>query len=240
MLLVPSICLDNPTIEYGNKTQTVEWSWNLRDMKFYRTQKKKFKILVLIEKGINASQGLQNFLQFAQHNYGLFNTKLERITRVELSDPTDISKISSEIESQDPQPDLVLLILNTRNVEAYSRFKSLVDRTSGCHSICMTKRTFCGRDGTTMGNIMMKANLKCAGSNHTIQNGDLKRIMTDTLVLGADVTHPSGGSIIGCPSIAAIVGSVDDHAGRFLGSMRLQSAGKKEASTSVSSACHVH
>ncbi|KAH9867104.1 hypothetical protein IAQ61_007696 [Plenodomus lingam] len=37
-----------------------------------------------------------------------------------------------------------------------------------------------------------------------------------------DVTHPGPGALLGTPSIAAIVGSVDQHGGKFLGSMRLQ------------------
>ena len=38
----------------------------------------------------------------------------------------------------------------------------------------------------------------------------------------SDVTHPSPGSLLGTPSIAAIVGSVNQNGGKFLGSMRLQ------------------
>jgi eukaryotic translation initiation factor 2C len=79
-----------------------------------------------------------------------------------------------------------------------------------------------------MGNLMMKANLKMAGSNHTIDNGVIDDTLKDTLVLGADVTHPGPGSLMECPSTAAIVGSVDSWAGRFLSSMRLQSEGRKE------------
>lgn len=38
----------------------------------------------------------------------------------------------------------------------------------------------------------------------------------------SDVTHAGPGSLPGTPSIAAIVGSVDECGGKFLGSMRLQ------------------
>jgi eukaryotic translation initiation factor 2C len=44
----------------------------------------------------------------------------------------------------------------------------------------------------------------------------------DAMLLGADVNHPSVASIERCPSIAAMVGPVDNRGGRFLGSMRLQ------------------
>lgn len=45
---------------------------------------------------------------------------------------------------------------------------------------------------------------------------------TPTDIFDSDVTHPGQGSLLGTPSIAAVVGSVDRTAGKFLGSMRLQ------------------
>jgi hypothetical protein len=94
-----------------------------------------------------------------------------------------------------------------------------------------------------LGNVMMKANLKCEGINHAAggawsetDNSTYKVAMTDqirdTMMLGADVTHPSLNSIEGCPSIAAIVGSVDDYGGKFLGSMLLQNPVKTDREVS--------
>lgn len=88
---------------------------------------------------------------------------------------------------------------------------------------------------------MMKVNLKLKGSNYTVCDtakapieGKLRDKLyrnppgRSVMILGADVTHPSGGSLTGCPSVAALVGSVDFVGGRFLGSMRLQERSKKE------------
>jgi len=66
----------------------------------------------------------------------------------------------------------------------------------------------------------MKIILKGNGINHEIQA--LKSTFSNTMVIGADVTHPSPGCIPGCPSIAAVVGSIDESGGKYLGSMRLQ------------------
>jgi eukaryotic translation initiation factor 2C len=66
----------------------------------------------------------------------------------------------------------------------------------------------------------MKVNLKFGGINHS--TSDVRARIHKTLVLGADLSHPGPGAIFGCPSIAAVVGSVDDNGGKFLGSMRLQ------------------
>jgi eukaryotic translation initiation factor 2C len=86
-----------------------------------------------------------------------------------------------------------------------------------------------------MVNIMMKANLKLEGGNHTVQlAGDQKSkiqaTLQATLVLGANLTHAEPGPLIGCPSIAVVVGSVDSAVIKFRGSMRLQHTCKKEVS----------
>jgi eukaryotic translation initiation factor 2C len=78
----------------------------------------------------------------------------------------------------------------------------------------------------------MKFNLKGRGSNHAVQEGHLASILqsvsqpqakgSDTIIIGADVAHPTGSARPGCPSIAAVVGSTDDHYLHYPGSMRLQ------------------
>jgi hypothetical protein len=77
---------------------------------------------------------------------------------------------------------------------------------------------------------MLKASLKTASINHTISGAMLSTIMTNTLVLGDDATHPTGSSFFGCPFYCS---NRDNHAGRFLGSMRLQNVGKKEVSLAI-------
>lgn len=88
-----------------------------------------------------------------------------------------------------------------------------------------------------IGNIMMKANLKFGGINHSAisSNGNIEQWLSTTLVLGADVTHPSNGALPGCPSIAAVVGSVEKTGGRFLGSVQLQQEANKEVCYHASS-----
>lgn len=233
MLLVPSRRFGCPSVQYSNEAVSDKSFWNLIGKNFYRHEMKNLKTLVLVDNTVDReklNKGLAGFQTFCRRNYEVANINF--VGEETLDNPKSTSDMKTAIQRY--TTDLVLLILQSRDVEAYSRFKDLMDRTFGYHSICMTERVFEGKMGSSMGSIMMKVNLKGAGSNHTIQGGKLKNIMADTLVLGADVTHPSGSSILGCPLIAAIVGSVDNHAGRFLGSMRLQSAGKKEVSTFTS------
>ncbi|KAK5124785.1 hypothetical protein LTR85_001498 [Meristemomyces frigidus] len=81
--------------------------------------------------------------------------------------------------------------------------------------------------GAYMGNYAMKLNLRLGNTNHVLTPQGMPVVIRagqqlDCMMLGADVTHPSGGSSTGTPSIAAVVGSIDGRFGMFPGSMRLQ------------------
>jgi eukaryotic translation initiation factor 2C len=130
---------------------------------------------------------------------------------------------------------IVVLLLPSPIISIYQLFKDLADREFGLQTLCVTESKIFAADGTIknsvhqyLGNVMMKVNLKCEGINHSAGDSvdtfkqSLQDRLKDTMILGADVTHPSLASIDGCPSIAALVGSVDDRGGKFLGSMRLQ------------------
>ena len=140
-------------------------------------------------------------------------------------------------------------MLQSKDQDCYSAFKYLSDVVFSFSSMAMVEssnmRNVKGNSGVESatsgldqycGNLMMEANLKLGGINHTAEGrsayGQIKEHLENALVLGADVTHPSNGALLGCPSVAALVGSVETTGGRFLGSMRLRSEGSKEVSTS--------
>jgi hypothetical protein len=55
-----------------------------------------------------------------------------------------------------------------------------------------------------------------------------EQTQNETIIIGADVAHPLKGASPGCPSIASVVGSVDDEFVKYPGSMRLQ-MGRQES-----------
>jgi hypothetical protein len=137
---------------------------------------------------------------------------------------------------------IAILQLERPDRTAYNSFKDMTDRQFGIQSICITKeKALSGEVLQYLGNVSMKINIKCTGINHSAGdpvdkfNESLQQKLKDTMILGADVTHPSMASIEGCPSIAAIVGSVDVHGGKFLGSMRLQSTERTDREVSDTS-----
>lgn len=117
--------------------------------------------------------------------------------------------IAAHVKANGGQMDLLLLILPQKHIGIYSAFKSIMDQFGGVKSICLTEKKnlvrqtpetnppimICrdpseDRFAQYMANVMMKANLKLGGTNHTActnvrQEGPLSDIMQNTLVLGA-------------------------------------------------------
>jgi eukaryotic translation initiation factor 2C len=176
------------------------------------------------------------------------NVTIKRMSLQKLGDDQLREALSEVKEKQsDGRKKLVFLVLPGRDRSIYPAFKDMADREFGLQAICMTEGKLFSGEGYNrklkkveqyLGNVMMKANIKCGGINHTAggpvdpKSMSYMTAMTDqikdTMLLGADVTHPSVASIEGCPSIAAMVGSVDNRGGKFLGSMRLQDQEKKD------------
>jgi eukaryotic translation initiation factor 2C len=197
-------------------------------MKFFQTKPSAhFRVYAIIDKRLLGTEATKNaylstFFNFAQNIYA---TGRYQPCGLELfHDPAIIPQAMKN--ARDKGANFALLILMQRSVPAYSIFKDLADRTYGMHSLCITEKPNYRNRALNkdlrgyFGNVMMKANLKAGGINHTVDG--IADILKDTLVLGADVTHPGQSALLGTPSIAAIVGSVDKTGGKFLGSMRLQ------------------
>jgi eukaryotic translation initiation factor 2C len=226
MVQIPSSRFQYPRIQYRQLLSLKDPAWNLRDQKFLVTNPRtQFKMYAIIDPRLqsNATQAkyLNDFRDFANNRYT--TGQYQPVGLEMLKDPAALPQAMANAKSKGAN--FVLLILSQKSVAAYSMFKDLADCTYGFHSLCITEKPNLkgGNIGNTagyFGNVMMKANLKAGGINHTVEG--IEDIMKDTLVLGADVTHPGPGALLGTPSIAAIVGSVDKLGGKFLGSMRLQ------------------
>ncbi|KZV70747.1 Piwi-domain-containing protein [Peniophora sp. CONT] len=70
-------------------------------------------------------------------------------------------------------------------------------------------------------NIAMKVNAKLGGVNCVAYNPHLTALSGNTLILGADVTHPSPG-ILNRPSFPAVVGSLNDSFTQYASCMDVQ------------------
>ena len=85
-------------------------------------------------------------------------------------------------------------------------------------------------DTMTSAGVAQKVNLKSGGTNHLLSPGDLGFLeQGKTMLVGIDVTHPSG-SMIGTPSIAGVVASIDANFSQFPGRIRCQQSRKEMVS----------
>jgi hypothetical protein len=119
---------------------------------------------------------------------------------------------------------LIVILLPEKDYELYAAIKRAADNVLGIATVClvMTRRVPQGlmpkTDLGTLANICMKMNLKV--DTRTV-NQALKSkppILQDrTMIIGIDVTHAPG---TGAPSIAAVVGSVDQHFAQWPASLK--------------------
>ncbi|KAE8443761.1 hypothetical protein EG329_001355 [Mollisiaceae sp. DMI_Dod_QoI] len=132
------------------------------------------------------------------------------------------------------KPKFVLISLASENATIFSDIKYWCDCIKGLPSVCVKPKAiekdrshaniFYG-DRRLLGNVCMKVNFKLGGINQIVQqvNGSwMCGVFPGTMVVGADVTHSGKASDSTIPSIAAVVATMDDHSGRYLGSARLQ------------------
>lgn len=151
--------------------------------------------------------------------------------KLEASD-FDTEALKKKLSELSSKPDLVVLLLpkkDEQNGRRYSNFKIVADQLLGIKSMCLNweKLGSIPKLDDYFFGLSMKLNLRCGGYNHVLANISLGAGVNNTLILGADVTHPSPGDVKHMPSIAAVVGSVDDDFGSFPGSMRLNPKGQE-------------
>lgn len=139
---------------------------------------------------------------------------------------------------------LMMVILKDTDEDVYSIVKRWGDLRKGIPTVCVTDKNYTkdSRDGglALWGNLALKVNLKLGGTNHTLSSDSYPAILKskqgnpiDTMIVGADVTHPSRASMNGCPSIAGVVASIDGEFANYPGSMRLQTSKKEVSQTTT-------
>jgi hypothetical protein len=128
----------------------------------------------------------------------------------------------------------LVIVIPRHSYDLYSVIKRVTDLQLGIQTTCVSAEKLSNIDWDSpnarmhCANIGLKLNLKGDGHNHNIARANIIELYDrvskkcDTIVIGADVTHPLGHCATACPSAAAVVGSVDDDFAKFPGSMRLQ------------------
>jgi eukaryotic translation initiation factor 2C len=146
---------------------------------------------------------------------------------------TELERIVPQDKSDKRSKTSLVIVIPRQSFDLYSVIKRVADLQLGIQTTCVTADKLQERDWLLKkarmhcANVCLKLNLKGEGHNHKIARENIRELYgaaddCDTIVIGADVTHPLGHCAVACPSVAAVVGSVDDDFAKFPGSMRLQ------------------
>lgn len=245
MITIPAIKLPAPTVLYRGKPKkaNAKAQWTLAAVKLDHIPKITIKIHVVFWE-LHATTDRFIIDQFVNE---MKECGFDRPVRNEQW--YDVAKSGSDVKKALQQAvnnhcNLVIMVFGQKDVDIYSRFKHVAEQQFGLNTLCLCqdKAEECRKKAAEkrpdrllmeyMSNVGLKVNLKIGGINHQVQG--LGTYLPDTMIIGADVTHPGAGAVGGVPSIAAVVASTDATAGRYLGSMRLQPKANDEVSNQIS------
>lgn len=228
---VMSRVLPSPKVTYGQgKTVPTNFgAWNLKSVKFAEPGNtlKSWAILSLDRYcGPPEMENFRRQLVQTMKTYGiaLTNENPPCVTARHQSLKDSFSEACKEAYmkggKQDPQ--LIIVIMPRRDVELYKNIKTVASMSlkSWVPTQCLqwTKiRSPKGQD-QYFGNVSLKIQSKLGGVTHDVKLA----LEKDTMIVGADVTHPPPTRGLIQPSIAASVAGMNSNNNKFESSIRLQ------------------
>ena len=124
---------------------------------------------------------------------------------------------------KDDKIDVLFIALPSTNVADYELLKYVAEVVVGIHTVCTFKCNL-----IVIPSLMAKCNLKLLGDNWVLSKDNRNEVSnflsSTTMVVGADVTHPSPGSMDDVDSVAAVVASEDNGFNRYPASLRCQAS----------------
>jgi hypothetical protein len=151
------------------------------------------------------------------------------VTNDEINLAKKIDEMRTECKLRlDMDLNLIFVLLPHREPPLYALVKRVGDQTTGMRTVCHVyqprRHQMSDPNDNLVGNLAQKVNIKIcsSGVNQRLSRTHVDQILTDnTMLMGADVTHAGFGALAGAPSIAAVVGSVDECFAQFPASLRL-------------------
>ncbi|KAL4072209.1 Piwi domain-containing protein [Scleroderma yunnanense] len=255
MAVVPGRILPRPGIKYSqNNSPSVDdrASWNLRGVKFaVGAVLDKMAVLVIKDGKHRDEFAGRNDPELHEVVSGFRQMCITSGMRVagepiyldvnlppkNQSDPmrkAAISNIRKTLLSMKSKPNIIMVMLADGDKAIYEGLKHLCDVYMGVATVCVHSSKIKKKSPQYYANVALKFNMKLGGVNHSLNDTNSNKFLNamPTMVVGMDVTHPGPSSAKGTPSIAAVVGSVDDQYARFPGSLEIQET-KKEMITNL-------
>jgi hypothetical protein len=131
--------------------------------------------------------------------------------------------------------DCSIILISEKDYDLYAFGKVTAD-DEGQQTLFAVGSKFFPKKGDAkqfMSNLALKVNMKFGGESHHFMQEHLNKylrgsdVRNSTIILGADIGHSGVGGKMGSPSVACVVGSVDNNFMRYPGSMRLQRGGQE-------------
>ncbi|KAF9528278.1 argonaute-like protein [Crepidotus variabilis] len=251
---VPARILDPPEITYKLKGKNEKLTpragtWHLQDKQFYQPAKI-FQWAILIyesKKFVPApalTQLIKAFLATCQA-VGINVVKQEPIYKYEnpLGDiDAHIKGIGKESLTQlGDFPSLIVVILPRIGTDIRNAVKYIGNTQIGVATQCLQGSKCLRATSSYWTNVMQKyvVNTRLGGINSIATSQTFREFLLDkanpTIVMGADVIHPSPG-VKDRPSFAAVVGAVDSNAAYYTDRMSVQ-IGRKETILDMKKMC---
>ncbi|KAJ5934824.1 hypothetical protein N7466_004371 [Penicillium verhagenii] len=243
MIAVPARIIPPPALKYG-RTSTVPrgGSWNLRDVKFTKpaSQPLKWQVVSLINPGNRrgfsdweasySRGGIKNAIDEMGKSLRELGISWDEPMPHEVveyqSGPGQRKVVQDWLDKSAKQGITFVLVLMLEGEDkAWNHMKWRGDCQYGVLTHCCNASKFLKIDKQYLANNAMKINLKLGGVCQSLDFTKINVPMLNqgkTMVVGLDVTHPSGMDPESCPSIASIVASINKDMGQWPGEICVQ------------------
>lgn len=244
MATVPARVLEPPTIQYHPTSREPlitprDGSWNLRDKKVVQPATlHSWSVVCFGSEKDMPQRKIDGFLKELINtckDTGLVVSNIRPPAIYADSNTSNVENVLSTAwnaagEAVQAFPQLILCVLPNTGVPLYAEIKRVGDTVLGVPTQCVQMKHTLQPKKQYCANVCLKINTKLGGINSFIVknpsvSGDQGLPWVSehpTMVLGADVTHPSHGENKAQGSICALVGSLDRLASRYCATARLQ------------------
>uniref|UniRef100_A0A0K0F993 Protein argonaute-2 (inferred by orthology to a D. melanogaster protein) n=1 Tax=Strongyloides venezuelensis TaxID=75913 RepID=A0A0K0F993_STRVS len=238
--------IDPPGIQYGpninpnidTKVFPVDGAWSMDNQTLYLPAScESYALMALIPP--KDEHILQNFsINLAQkaQQMGMKFPDWPDVVKYGKALPLEIKMLYREISEyyvhSGKNCNLVIIVLPCKNADVYMTIKENSDVCYGVMSQCILYKNVSRLSPATLGNLILKLNLKLGGINAAITPNhinDKYLVNQPTLVIGIDVTHPTQVEMKNhVPSVAAVVGNIDMYPQTFAATVIVQKKCRQE------------
>lgn len=211
-------------------------SWNLRDLRFQAgCTIQNWGVLIVADERDAPRRAVDEFVSALVNMAGRMGISVQDRNPPKVlarSDGSDLSsqlrRLSEDVERASGRPIEFVLCILRGQPHVYGAIKRITYTAMGIPSQCMLTKHLMGKNRSPspqyLGNLLLKINAKLSGRNSILtREFEPKCFERPTMVIGVDVTHPTGRNNT-APSIVAAVGSLDRYLSVYTAVVKAQPA----------------